>query len=245
MPNTLPDNSFYFKSTNTCKSSITNLILPPTLTAIGAYAIACDNLTAITIPSKVTTIGKAAFLGSSALTSITIPASVTSVGEQAFIYCFALETLTISSSTTSFSVYSFYFCNALKTIYCLDVKPATLANGSFLGVTTVTDVFVPTSAAVTAYKANSTWYGYFPGSIIKTNTTTGLEATNSRQVKVYPTLEGIVVDGTPAGEKITLYNLQGVLLQSIQSKGGRLVLQTVRNGIYLVKTATKTVKVIL
>jgi hypothetical protein len=181
--------------------------LPPTLTAIGAYAIACDNLTAITIPSKVTTIGKAAFLASASLTSITIPPSVTSIGEQAFIYCFDLTTLTISSSATSFGVYAFYFCNALKTIHCLDAKPSTIANGSFLGVTTVTDVFVPTNAAVTTYKANATWYGYFPGSIIKTNTTTGLSESTNQQATIYATSEGIVVDGTRAGERVTLYNL--------------------------------------
>ncbi len=243
--NTLPDNSFYFKSSNTCKSSITSLILPSNLTAIGSFAIACDNLTALTIPSRVTTIGKAAFLASSSLTSITIPASVVTVGDQAFIYCLGLTTLTIVSSATTFNVYAFYFCNALKTINCLDVKPPTIAYGSFLGITTVTDVFVPTNAAVSAYKANTIWYGYFPGNIIKTNVATSQAEYAGQRTTVFATPQGIVVDGTRAGEKVSLYNLQGVELQHIQSTGVRLVLPATRTGIYLVKTASGTVKVIL
>ena len=59
----------------------------------GTYFIACNafngcsNLTSVTIPNSVTSIGNYAFSGCSGLTSITIPNSVTSIGDDTFAFC--------------------------------------------------------------------------------------------------------------------------------------------------------------
>ena len=74
----------------------TKIVLREGTTAIAADAFSCSDLTAITIPESVTSIGDYAFSWCSGLTSITIPNSVTSIGEYAFncqnlsdIYCYA------------------------------------------------------------------------------------------------------------------------------------------------------------
>ena len=51
----------------------------------------CGNLTSITIPESVTSIGERAFYNCSGLTNITIPESVTYIGRSAFYGCTALQ----------------------------------------------------------------------------------------------------------------------------------------------------------
>ncbi|MBR4312471.1 MAG: leucine-rich repeat domain-containing protein [Bacteroidaceae bacterium] len=70
-----------------------------TVTAIGDYAFYTSEITSITIPNTVVSIGENAFTYCRSLTSITIPASVTSIGWQAFYGCEKLQSLTISAKT--------------------------------------------------------------------------------------------------------------------------------------------------
>ncbi|MBR1519172.1 MAG: leucine-rich repeat domain-containing protein [Prevotella sp.] len=66
-------------------TEITNLVIPNSVTSIGAWAfLGCSELTSVTIPNNVTSIGMGTFYGCSGLTSITIPNSVTSIRSQAF-----------------------------------------------------------------------------------------------------------------------------------------------------------------
>ncbi len=71
--------------------SITNIIIPNSVTSIGYIAFGwCTSLTSITIPDSVTSIGESAFIGCTSLTNIIIPNSVTSIGESAFAGCASL-----------------------------------------------------------------------------------------------------------------------------------------------------------
>jgi hypothetical protein len=69
-------------------TEITNLTIPSSVTSIGDFAFTgCSGLTSVTIPNSVTSIGEYAFAGCSGLTSVTIPNSVTSIGKDAFTQC--------------------------------------------------------------------------------------------------------------------------------------------------------------
>ena len=70
------------------------------VTEIGDFSD-CRNITKITIPNGVTSIGEGAFSGCSNLTSITIGADVTSIGNSAFYNCTALTSITIPNSVTT------------------------------------------------------------------------------------------------------------------------------------------------
>ena len=66
-----------------------------TIVKLEGWSFASHNLTSITIPNSVTSIGDYAFAWCDGLASITIPNSVTSIGDSAFIYCTSLHTITI------------------------------------------------------------------------------------------------------------------------------------------------------
>ena len=79
--------------------NLTSITLPDSVTSIGVRAFSgCTSLTDITIPDSVTSIGEGAFSGCRNLTSITIPCSVTSIGEEAFSWCTNLETITFKGT---------------------------------------------------------------------------------------------------------------------------------------------------
>ena len=66
-------------------TEITNLTIPSGVTSIGDYAFHdCTGLTNVNIPSSVTNIGTEAFYGCTNLTNVNVPQSVTSIGEEAF-----------------------------------------------------------------------------------------------------------------------------------------------------------------
>jgi hypothetical protein len=82
-------------------SVLTNVIIPQSVTTIGAEAFSAASLTNVTIPTNVTTIGQDAFGGIGA-TNIIIPASVTNIGTAAF-YSFSLRAITVATNNPAYS----------------------------------------------------------------------------------------------------------------------------------------------
>ena len=72
--------------------SITNVIISPGITTIGAHAFAdCVFLSHVSIPEGVTEIGAYAFWGAMYMADVTIPSSVSIIGEYAFVNAFGFE----------------------------------------------------------------------------------------------------------------------------------------------------------
>ncbi|MBQ9661822.1 MAG: leucine-rich repeat protein [Oscillospiraceae bacterium] len=63
-------------------SGITSIVLPDSITSIGAYAFSgCTGISSLMVPSGVTSIGNGAFSNCSSLTKLIIPDSVITIGE--------------------------------------------------------------------------------------------------------------------------------------------------------------------
>ena len=100
-------------------TNLTNVTIPTSVTSIGDYAFYnCTSLTNVTIPDSVTSIGVCAFSGCSGLTSVTIPDSVTTIQRGTFEGCTGLTSVRIPNSVKYFISNSIFVeCTALKDVY--------------------------------------------------------------------------------------------------------------------------------
>lgn len=110
---------------NACDGSlITSITFPEgcQITSIGDYAFhKCRNLTKITIPSSVTSLGKGVFQESQALNVVTFQTNkLTSIPESAFEDCKSIVSITIPDGVKSIGKRAFYNCLALEEIYLPD-----------------------------------------------------------------------------------------------------------------------------
>ncbi|MBR5643497.1 MAG: leucine-rich repeat protein [Salinivirgaceae bacterium] len=109
-------------------SQVTEYVFGENITAIGDYAFfGCSNLASVTISENVTTIGSYAFCNCSGLTSLTIPENITTIGNSAFYGC----------------------TNAQEFVFEKATAPAFGSNVFF---NTSCPIYVPTAAAITAYR---------------------------------------------------------------------------------------------
>ncbi len=84
--------------------NLTSISIPDSIITIGDFAFNdCENLTSISIPDSVITIGDFAFYGCKSLTSTSIPESVTSIGDRAFGGCHNLAGFNVDSANPSYS----------------------------------------------------------------------------------------------------------------------------------------------
>ena len=126
-------------------SDLTSITIPDSITSIGNSAFnGCSGLTSIAIPDSVTSIGDSAFKGCSGLTSITIPDSVTSIGDSAFSGCSGLTSITIPDSVTSIGNYAFNNCSGLTSITIPD-SVTSIGEWAFAGCSDLTSITIPDS----------------------------------------------------------------------------------------------------
>ncbi len=101
------------------KKNITAVTIPATISSIGKSAFESDTkLKTVTIKgTKLSSIGISAFKGCTALTKVTIPKGVKTIGKQAFENCKSLSKVTISSTNlTVIPQAAFKNCPKLKKI---------------------------------------------------------------------------------------------------------------------------------
>jgi len=75
--------------------------------------------------------------------------------------------------------------------------------------------------------------------------TTGAPQLIKSNVKVFTSQSDIIIDGTSEGEMISLYTVNGTQIKTLKSRGERMIIPAQRDAIYLIRTESKTFKVIL
>ena len=83
--------------------NLTSITIPESVTTIGTYAFRNCELTSIIIPKSVTSIGDGVFFGCRLLTNIDIPESVTTIGDGVFDCCKSLTSIEVSSNNSKYA----------------------------------------------------------------------------------------------------------------------------------------------
>lgn len=139
-------------------SDLTSITIPNSVTSIGTIAFMnCSGLTSITIPNSVTNFGVYSFSGCTGLTSITIPNSVTEIDFHVFRDCSGLTTINIGKNVTSIGLYVFAGCRNLNHVYCYAEKVPSIDNTTFQdSYIEYATLHVP-SSSVSAYQQAEYW----------------------------------------------------------------------------------------
>ena len=139
-------------------SEMTSVSLPTTLETMGADVFMyCTGLTSVTIPDGVTFISGDFFLGCTSLKSVTLPDSLRDIGGCTFMYCTSLTSVRLPATLLSISWQMFKDCKSLTSLTIprsvVDVK-----QDAFSGCTALKNVtYTGTTAdwkALTIYSGN-------------------------------------------------------------------------------------------
>ena len=129
-----------------------------TITKYGACFNGCYFIKDVVLPQTLTGIYTVGFEYTD-ITSITIPNSVTSIGNRAFYECSSLTNITIPSSVTSIDSEAFSGCSALTSVTCEPTTPPSLATDVFKDTSSSLRIYVACDSVV-AYRAASGWDNY-------------------------------------------------------------------------------------
>lgn len=133
------------------------------------------------------------FIRCTDLTSVTIPNSVTTIGEMAFYACRSLNTVTIGNSVTTIGSRAFSSCRMLKTVCSWSINPPELGSEVFNTNPSKLILHVP-AESVDAYSKAKYWgdFGEILGDVESAGIE-GIEADGSDAPAEYYNLNGVRV----------------------------------------------------
>ena len=203
----------------------------------------CYGLTSFTIPGSVTQIGSSSFYLCTNLAAIVIPNSVKSIGDHAFEGCGWMTDVKIGKSVEVIGTEAFKDCISLKNLSVNQMKGPVINQGTFSGVQKwLVNFEVPIGAAPN-YSGTAYWNEF--SSIKEKDLTTGIDQISANQLKIFAGQGEIIVNGSMSDENICVYTLTGSLIKQLKYTGNWVSIPVYKSGVYLVKTRSNSVKVVI
>lgn len=109
------------------------------VTGIGGYAFQRSQLTSITIPDSVTSIGQGAFSNCTELKKVTLGKGIDSIEHKVFFNCLKLTSITIPDGVTNIDESAFSLCIGLSGI-TIPSSVTRIGSGAFCGCSSLTDI---------------------------------------------------------------------------------------------------------
>ena len=217
---------------------MTSLTISNSITSISRYTFYnCEKLTSAIIPESVTEVGESAFQNCLKMTSLTIGNSVTSIGSYAFNNCKNLVSVTIPKSVNKIGDKAFYNCYGIMSFTSLNTTPPSAPSENvFKGIPrSDCTLFVP-EESITSYSGSMGWSYFYNIQGIKND---HVETVEHNVVKV-ATADGAISISGADGAIAEIFSTSGTLLY----RGSNATIK-MPHGIYIVKVAEKTTKVVL
>lgn len=125
------------------RAAIQTVEIQSGVTSIAPYAFqGCMNLTSISIPATVKTIGQCAFFDCTGLKGVTIPSGVTEIPYRTFYLCAGLEKVSIPSTVKTIGQGAFDGCTVLSDVK-LPSGLTSLGKSAFAGCDGITSIVLP------------------------------------------------------------------------------------------------------
>lgn len=124
--------------------SLTNIVIPNSVTHIGNEAFMECRFSSITIPNWVKSIGKRAFYNCEKLKSIVIPKRVTNIEDHTFYGCKSLTSIVIPKRITNIGDCAFYGCHSLTNIM-IPNRITNIRERAFSYCESLTNIVIPDS----------------------------------------------------------------------------------------------------
>ncbi len=223
--------------------NIGTISIPNNIIAIRESAFTSSSLDSINIGSGVLIIEPSAFSYCN-LGHINIPDNVTRIGHHAFQDCNHLVSLRLGTGVTDISYWAFKSA-PLKEIYAFSETPPTVhytnsyTNSFDADIFNQCTLYVP-AGSLQAYKNAEVWKNF---KNIVENDFTGIERPSPDKAKIFGNKNSIAFRNIEPGTDISIYDTTGKCIKTFAVDGDSEI--PFPSGIYLIKYAGKTVKIIL
>ena len=142
------NNIAYQRGTFCGCSNLTSVTIPDSVTSIGAGCFEnCSNLTRVVFGNGLTTIDNFAFSNCSNLSTLTLPNSLTTIGQSVFYYCTNIYgTLTIPDNVTEIGESAFDGCSSLTTLtFGQNSQCTSIGKFAFRDCSGLSHIYLPSS----------------------------------------------------------------------------------------------------